>query len=228
MTAPRVMKGPELISRVHVDDVHGPGSLAKDLWAFVGPILYPQHTPLVMLCIGTDRSTGDCLGPLVGSKLTTLGIMPPTVQLFGTLDEPVHAGNLDDYLKILKRDHQDSYVLALDACLGKCENVGYITIKEGPLKPGTGVNKNLAEVGASHIVGVVNVGGFMEYFVLQNTRLSLVMRMADVITEAIAEVLGLYQGLFHANVGKNTPTSAGVLPSNSGWATAPVAPSASE
>jgi len=34
-------------------------------------------------------------------------------------------------------------------------------------------------------MGVVNVGGFMEYFVLQNTRLSLVMRMADVIAEGL-------------------------------------------
>ncbi|NMB25940.1 MAG: spore protease YyaC [Firmicutes bacterium] len=222
------MKGLEYVSRIHVDDTNGPGSLAKDLWAFIGPILYPQQTPLVILCIGTDRSTGDCLGPLVGSKLVTLGALPPTVQLFGTLDEPVHAGNLDDYLGMLRRDYQQSYVLALDACLGKCENVGYITIKDGPLKPGTGVNKNLTEVGASHIVGVVNVGGFMEYFVLQNTRLSLVMRMADAIAEAIAEMLGSYQSVFHSGMGKSRPMNGGTSLANRGWTAAPVAPSASE
>ncbi|MNN53765.1 hypothetical protein D3C81_1685430 [compost metagenome] len=36
-----------------------------------------------------------------------------------------------------------------------------------------------------HITGIVNVGGFMEYLVLQNTRLSLVMNMADVIARGI-------------------------------------------
>ena len=36
-----------------------------------------------------------------------------------------------------------------------------------------------------HIIGIVNVGGFMEYLVLQNTRLSLVMRMADVISTGL-------------------------------------------
>ena len=34
--------------------------------------LYPlvkENRPIIFLCIGTDRSTGDCLGPLVGEKL---------------------------------------------------------------------------------------------------------------------------------------------------------------
>ena len=47
------------------------------------------------------------------------------------------------------------------------------------------MNKQLPEVGKMHIIGVVNVGGFMEYLVLQNTRLSLVMRMAEVISESL-------------------------------------------
>ena len=40
----------------------------------------------------------------------------------------------------------------------------------------------------------------MEYFVLQNTRLSLVMRMADVIANSIAAVLGWYWEHFHPNL----------------------------
>ena len=28
-----------------------------------------HERPLVILCIGTDRATGDCLGPIVGHKL---------------------------------------------------------------------------------------------------------------------------------------------------------------
>ena len=27
------------------------------------------HTPIIIMCIGTDRSTGDSLGPLVGMML---------------------------------------------------------------------------------------------------------------------------------------------------------------
>ncbi|MGB4008573.1 MAG: DUF1256 domain-containing protein, partial [Bacillota bacterium] len=40
-----------------------------------------------------------------------------------------------------------------------------------------------------HITGIVNVGGFMEYLVLQNTRLSLVIRMAEAIAGGIVNYL---------------------------------------
>ncbi len=218
-----------IISRVHVDGPKAADTLAQDLWAFLYPRIHPELAPLLILCIGTDRSTGDCLGPLVGSKLSSLGCLPPGVKIFGTLDEPVHAGNLDEYIQILQQEKKPSYVFALDACLGRCENVGYISIKDGPLKPGTGVNKNLAEVGAAHLVGVVNVGGFMEYFVLQNTRLSLVMRMADVIGDGVARVLEWYWEFFYPSLqpGSKVAEPAPLFTRN-GWTTTHVAPSLSE
>lgn len=54
---------------------------------------------------------------------------------------------------------------------------------------GAGVNKQLPPVGDIHLTGIVNVGGFMEYFVLQNTRLSLVMRLSDIIATSLYSAL---------------------------------------
>lgn len=142
-----------------------------------------QNQHLVIVCVGTDRSTGDSLGPLIGTKLQESELRNITV--YGSLDEPVHALNLHQFVGLIKRKHSDSLILAIDACLGKSESVGYISLKKGPLKPGTGVNKSLPEIGDYHIIGIVNVGGLMEYFVLQNTRLSLVMRMSDVIVRGV-------------------------------------------
>jgi putative sporulation protein YyaC len=106
--------------------------------------------------------------------------------VYGTLDEPVHAGNLREKLSEIHRRFHNPFIVAVDACLGQVENIGYINIGNGALRPGAGVHKNLPPVGHLHITGVVNVGGFMEYVVLQNTRLNLVMRMADVIVEGLA------------------------------------------
>ena len=36
-----------------------------------------------------------------------------------------------------------------------------------------------------HITGLVNVGGYMEYLVLQSTRLSIVFKMAEIISAAL-------------------------------------------
>ncbi len=145
------------------------------------------HREIVILCIGTDRSTGDALGPLIGSKLNQLHSFP--VSLYGNLDEPVHALNLVETIETIVSKHKDPYTIAIDACLGRLKSVGMITIKDGPLRPGSGVNKELPEVGDLQITGNVNVGGFMEFFVLQNTRLSLVMKMAEVISTSINQAL---------------------------------------
>jgi putative sporulation protein YyaC len=154
--------------------------------------LYAQNN-IVILCIGTDRSTGDSLGPLVGTLLKEKNIIGPKV--FGTLDEPVHANNLNKTLQDIKNNVKTPFIIAIDACLGKLDHVGYINFGPGPLKPGAGVNKSLPEVGDVYLTGIVNVGGFMEFFVLQNTRLSIVMKMANVIS----------QGIYH--IFKNTTTS---------------------
>jgi putative sporulation protein YyaC len=176
--------------RTHIDQNLASQMFQTNLNQFLAQ-LYDPSFELIILCIGTDRSTGDSLGPLVGSKLSDLGIAPALV--FGTLDFPVHAVNLHQTIDQIRSQYQNSFIIAVDACLGRFESVGYISIKEGPLQPGTGVNKNLPAVGDLQIVGIVNVGGFMEYMVLQNTRLNLVMKMANIISQGIyREVRQLY------------------------------------
>lgn len=140
------------------------------------------YEDIIILCVGTDRSTGDSLGPLTGYKLTHLPRLYPNVYVLGTLDDPVHAKNLVEKINHIYSIYNNPFVIAIDACLGRLERVGYITVAKGALKPGAGVNKDLPHIGDIHITGVVNLGGFMEYIILQNTRLSTIMRMADIIS----------------------------------------------
>ncbi|MEK8128951.1 spore protease YyaC [Paenibacillus filicis] len=155
--------------------------LAEALFSFIQHV--PAQQPIVIVCVGTDRSTGDSLGPLVGSQLGRMELNG--IHLYGTLDHPVHAMNLNDTLTTIYQHYNNPYIMAIDACLGQLTSVGCIQLGEGPVKPGAGVNKELPPVGNMHVTGIVNVGGFMEYFVLQNTRLSLVMSMAETIAKAI-------------------------------------------
>ncbi|MDI9259700.1 spore protease YyaC [Alicyclobacillus sendaiensis] len=145
--------------------------------------------PLVIVCVGTDRSTGDAFGPIVGSRLTR-SVKLAGVHVLGTLDEPVHAVNLQATLQKIDEWYPvKPFVIAIDACLGKFDHVGQIAVDVGPLRPGAGVKKVLPEFGDLCITGVVNVSGFMEYFVLQNTRLAIVMRMADIVADALTASL---------------------------------------
>ncbi len=151
----------------------------------------PHHNhELVIVCIGTDRATGDSLGPLVGYKLKNLTY--EQVTLYGTLDEPVHAKNLEETLSEIVEKHTDALVIAIDACLGATQNVGCLSLGEGAIKPGAGVKKELPPVGHIHITGIVNFSSLMNMVILQNTRLSLVMKMADTIASGMKYCLWRY------------------------------------
>lgn len=141
-----------------------------------------ESQTIVYLCVGTDRATGDCLGPLVGTRLKTL---LPSVTVFGTLEEPAHAANLREVMAHMERTCPNPFIIAVDASLGNSDRVGFININRGCLKPGTALKKVLPEVGDFHISGVVNVGGYLEYMVLQNTRLHTVYRMAEIIARSL-------------------------------------------
>ncbi|MDU2065292.1 MAG: spore protease YyaC [Sporomusaceae bacterium] len=165
----------------HVHEEETPFKIAQNLSAFASAAA-AANQPLVLVCIGSDRSTGDCLGPLTGTKLTTL---LPQIPVFGTLDEPVHATNLVEKLDYIHQSFPNPFLIAIDACLGKLDHVGSISLGRGSLKPGTALRKDLPAVGDAYITGIVNVGGFMEQLVLQSTRLNLVVKMAETISYGI-------------------------------------------
>ncbi|HHV63474.1 MAG TPA: spore protease YyaC [Peptococcaceae bacterium] len=162
--------------RGHYQDELGLANLQKKLSKY---ILAAEGKQVILLCIGTDRSTGDSLGPLTGTKIKEKCI--PGLCVIGTLENPVHAENLRSTLKEIYKAYSNPYIVALDACLGRLDSVGYITLAEGPLKPGTAVKKDLPAVGDIHLTGIVNVDGLMQYVVLQNTRLNLVWQMSEAI-----------------------------------------------
>jgi putative sporulation protein YyaC len=139
--------------------------------------------PIVVLCIGTDRSTGDSLGPLVGNKLKFM--VRNEIHIYGSLECPVHAKNLCEIIDEINFSYTNPYIIAIDACLGSLQNVGKIIVEEKPLSPGAAMNKDLPKVGDLSITGVVNISGAFEFMVLQNTRLYTVMMLADAISNGL-------------------------------------------
>ncbi|TCO76480.1 spore protease YyaC [Marinisporobacter balticus] len=135
----------------------------------------------VVICIGTDRCIGDSLGPLVGTMLRNKNFRFP---VYGTLDEPIHAVNLIEATRKIKQNHPDGFFIAVDACLGAEDLIGYIHIKKGPISPGKGVGKKLPGVGKISVVGIVDKINNDDCFSIHNIRLNLVMKMAETIVDA--------------------------------------------
>lgn len=136
--------------------------------------------PVAFACIGTDRSTGDALGPLVGQRLLRLGYDPDGV--IGTLEEPLHALNLASRVVPLLEHPGRPLVVAVDAALGRASGVGSVALRRGGLRPGQGVGKDLPAVGELSLTATVNVqAGALDVQILQSTRLFLVQELAEMI-----------------------------------------------
>jgi putative sporulation protein YyaC len=152
-------------------------------------ILSQTSKEIVILCVGSDRSTGDSLGPIVGTMLTETDIPFP---IYGTLEKPVHALNIKKMLKDINQTHKEPFILGIDACLGDERQIGFIFLKEGSLIPGMAVNKKLPSVGEYHMKAVVNyLDPLFPAQSLNNTRLFTVVMIAEVIIQIITQaVLG--------------------------------------
>ena len=87
--------------------------------------------PPVYLCIGSDRVTGDSLGPLVGTLLLKV---QPTLPVIGTLTDPVHALNLKHTLSFLS-EFPGHPIVAIDASLGSRSHQEFFTVGSGSLEP---------------------------------------------------------------------------------------------
>lgn len=174
-----------------MDNFFSIDGIENNSFSEIGEYLYNNLKPIldngrtiIFLCIGSDRSTGDSLGPLVGHNIKEF--KNKNIYVYGSLYYPVHSQNLESILKKINDSFENPYIVAIDASLGSFQNVGKVFIENKPLFPGLALNKNLPSVGDLSITGVVNVSGKLEFMVLQNTRLYTVVTLAEFIAKGIS------------------------------------------
>lgn len=156
---------------------------------------FSHDQTLVILCIGTDRATGDCLGPLVGEQLKSrLHFSKDHLSciVFGNLETPVHAVNLEETIEHIYKSFDNPYIIAIDASLGTTSHIGYATVSPNAILPGKGVQKKLPAIGDLSITGIVNLSGFAGSALLQSTRLFTVMQLSKMISNGICYALRNY------------------------------------
>lgn len=134
----------------------------------------------IFLCIGTDKIIGDSLGPQIGSILYKKGFC-----VYGKIGNTVNATNLADCVNEIYKTYDRPYIIAIDACLGKREHIGYVTMEKGKLQAGAGVNKRLVPVGDIAITGIVSEYGQNGYNRLYNVPKEKIEYMAEKMSAAL-------------------------------------------
>lgn len=154
-------------------------NVLKELGSFLSS--YLDKNPIIV-CIGTDKCIGDSIGPLTGTLLEKENFPFPII---GTLNNPVHAVNLNNTLNYIKTNYPNRFIIAIDACIGYEDNIGDIRIKSGPVHPGKGVGKSLPSIGDISIIASVDSLENSNIFSTRNIRLNLIMNLSETIKDAL-------------------------------------------
>lgn len=139
----------------------------------------------VIVCIGSDLSVGDSLGPVTGTKLKEK-LKGYNVYVYGTLAKPITAHEVKYTNQFIKSTHPNSTVIAIDAAVGAAGDIGLIKVAKRGIKPGSGANKRLAKVGDVSVMGIVAEKSLFNYSLFSSTRLNIVYKMAEIIAEGVA------------------------------------------
>ena len=143
----------------------------------------PEAAP-VILCIGSDLSVGDSLGPVTGTKLKER-LAGTNCYVYGTLAKPITAHEVKYMNEFLKATHPQSPVIAIDAAVGLAGDIGLIKIARRAIKPGSGANKRLSKVGDISVMGIIAEKSVFNYALFSATRLNVVYKMSEIIAEGV-------------------------------------------
>ena len=125
----------------------------------------------VIICIGTDKCIGDAVGPLVGTLLKHYGWSMP---IYGTIDNPVHGLNIEEYIQFINRMHPNQNVI------------------------GAGLGREITPIGDYSIVGIIDYKEANP--MLMGIRLKTVMQMSDKIARALIQGYALREERKEMNI----------------------------
>jgi putative sporulation protein YyaC len=135
----------------------------------------------IFVCIGTDKFIFDSIGPITG---TILKNHFPNLNVFGTLQTPLTALNLNDTYKEIKQQFPNNKILVIDAALSD-QNPGNTIFYDEPAKPAFG---SLGKFGHCKIIAYTST---KENFnpMLNDVRLYHVYSQSNLIAKSIIKVL---------------------------------------
>ena len=140
----------------------------------------------IFICVGSDLVLGDSLGPLVGTLLKKHDVRS---YVYGTLNYPITAKEVEYARTYLKQMHPNSISIAVDAAVGEPDDVGLVRVMNKGLKPGLGVDKNLGLIGDISIMGIVASKSAKNNNLFNLTRLNLVYKMSEIICNGIEKYI---------------------------------------
>lgn len=114
-----------------------------------------KYSNIVILCVGTNKIIGDCLGPIVGQKLTRIFHNKGNILIYGNMKETLNLKNAKGIIQEIYKNSQTPFIITVDAALGKKEMIENIFISTGKIKIGEALGNSVEYISQVNIKGIV-------------------------------------------------------------------------
>lgn len=148
-----------------------------------------EKEEIIIVNIGTDKCVGDSFGPFLGSYLEDKNY---SMKVYGTLEKPIHALNMQENLDKIKDIHENPFIISLDSALSSSNDIGNVIIRNKPVEAGAGVGKELPSVGdVSIIYNACDIDlGF--YGLMNNVRIGSILKVVKETYNIFTELEKVY------------------------------------
>lgn len=147
---------------------------------------------IIFLCIGTNKVTGDSLGPIVGTNLQKMLKGNKRIKVFGNMNNPINALNIKENIDYINKMYMDKYIIVIDSAVSDKNLIGEIFITRNKTILGNGINNKISEIGDISIKCSVckdeysSVNNFKS---LQNVPKRFIKNLANIVSIGICEVV---------------------------------------
>lgn len=151
-----------------------------------------SNPKLTFLCVGTDRVTGDSLGPIVGSNIEKFinNKKINNVKVIGSLEKNLNNTNIEEYTKNPK-----DITIVIDSAISNTYNIGEIIVDENNIKVRQALNngKNInSNINIKCIVAKNFENEDANFLMLQNVKLGIVLNLAEKVSTNLYNVIENY------------------------------------
>ncbi len=105
------------------------------------------------VCIGTNRIISDSFGPRVGKKLKQVFYKNENINVYGTMENPIHLKNVEYFLKKIENKNQ---IILIDSAIGRKEDIGNTYVNRGGIEIGKAFNHSIyipANINIKTVIG---------------------------------------------------------------------------
>ena len=133
------------------------------------------------VCIGTNRIISDSFGPRVGKKLKQVFYKNENINVYGTMENPIHLKNVEYFLKKIENKNQ---IILIDSAIGRKEDIGNTYVNRGGMEIGKAFNHSIYIPANINIKTVI---GAKEY--MQNYSIYQIEQIANKVAYKIVQIV---------------------------------------